>query len=593
MGHSLRSTNMTIDGRLSIYGGQGDKKILVSDARGQATWASASLFVDSKPESHYIGELFGGGVVVDVWKEGEIEKCLVAGPECISTVTNVGPNFYSEFGVSFNYGFSWSSAWSNYNQHGAPQIDIGAKSPYFGASNSALISASYSNSAARRCEDYVNPNLGLGVYEDWFLPSIGELKCLFDNAAIFNRVLSSWAASNSWLTRDRTRFTEQEIIYNGPFGPESSSIITYDGYDASNINLLEFGSATRYTRQTTYINNSGALTGTTSVFEYSNDSYFPDPGQPNVSGGGYWSSTDLPGEFPLSISTRNLGATWLAYRPSAPNLPTSPRYTVRPFRIADDTQKFIPFDADWAIITYTFEGNDLDTKTRMVFPTAGVTPFTQSASNTFTSGSNAYSSNWIGFASKRPWYTGTYSYKNFIIGPPDYDVTTYSYDYTPGITSSIPAPAGRYNPPGIGNNVAGTFSILLHSHDNTDTGKESVVVNLNAFKLHFPGQSTIEVECRAWWYSGGNIGKNCNIDIVLYKGGTISRQVPGDTGDQGYFRFINTGHSASYSVSSYPVFVPGEDSSPPTPAGSAGWQIATKFGTFRYNVVGKYGSVTI
>ena len=115
---------------------------------------------------------------------------------------------------------------------------------------------------------------------------------------------------------------------------------------------------------------------------------------------------------------------------------------------------------------------------------------------------------------------------------------------------------------------------------------------MDAFKLHFPGQSTIEVECRAWWYVS-NPGKNCNIDIVLYKGGTISREVPGNTGNQGYYRFINTGHSASYSVSSYPVFVPGTDSNPPTQTGSPAWQIATKFGPFKYNVVGKYGSVTI
>ena len=573
MGHSLRSTNMTIDGRLSIYGSEGERKILVSDARGQASWATASQFVDSKPEIHYIGELFGGGVVVDVWKENGIEKCLVAAPENISTV------FYSTIeGADFKYGFSWSSVWNNYNPHGgAAVVDIGAKSPYFGASNSARLSASYSHSAARRCEDYVNPNLGIGVYDDWFLPSIGELKCLFDNSAIFNRVLSSWASSNSWIVRD-IGFTTLQAQVAGP------TLIQQNGYSASNINLLEFGSRTRNTQRTTSKNTSGTITNVSELDVYSDDYIYPSLMT------GYWSSTEHPGEEVVMYMPTNISESLASpFRVAGGHTQISPTLTVRPFRIADDTQKFIPFDADWAIITYAFEGTDLDTKTRMVFPTAGVTPFTQSTFGTFTSGSNAYSSNWIGYASQRPWYTGTYSYKNSLY---DAGASVYSYDYTPGITSSIPAPAGRYNPPGLGNNVAGTFSILLHSHDNTGTGKESVVVNLNAFKLHFPGQSTIEVECRAWWYVS-NPGKNCNIDIVLYKGGTISREVPGNTGNQGYYRFINTGHSASYSVSSYPVFVPGTDSNPPTQTGSPAWQIATKFGTFKYNVVGKYGSVTI
>jgi hypothetical protein len=557
MGHSLRGTNLTISGSFSIYdGNEAANYILISGTSGQANWAKPSSYVSSNPDKHYIGELFGGGVVVAVWKESGIEKCLIAGPENLSTTGTSAYDFtYFKYGLSFSGVALTEPALNTYGS--------------FGASNSVVIAANTPGSAAKMCLDYVNPNLGTGIWNDWFLPSISELRHLINNSAIFNKVMERYAADNFKPIEDEIK------IY--VFGGDGRAIWAVNPTD---INLVKFGTFTKY--RETIVTNTGSFVS--SALANSNDL------------NNYLSSTCIGVQNPISISMASEADSGFMNA-----IPTS--YSrlarVRPFRIADDTQKSIVFDADYAIITYTFTGgNDLDTRTRMISPSqsAGVTPFEQSSSSTYTSGSNNFSSNWIGYASRRPWYTGPQYLGGSVMAG---TLISQSYDYTPGLTTSVPAPAGYYNAPGIntGNNQAGTYSILWHSGDNTGSGKESVVVNLNAFKHHFPGQSEIEIDCRAWFYSSNNTTRECTLDIVLYKGGTISRKSYSYTDLSGnlnpdYFIWQNTGYSASYSVTSYPVSVPGW-LTPGSGAvsGSAGWQYATIFGKFKYNVVGKFGFI--
>lgn len=186
MGHSLNNKRLNINQNLVID----DKTfnpgyILVSDEKGNASWQSPSKYIDSQePLDHYIGELWGGGIVVAVWREVKdqvYEKVLIA------SVKDYG----EQQPPSNNSKFSW--IWS-------PALPAtGASYRSFGASNSRIInSAVGSNAEANRvCLNYVNEDLGgLGVYYDWYLPSAFELNCLANNSGLVNRVIESYAASN-------------------------------------------------------------------------------------------------------------------------------------------------------------------------------------------------------------------------------------------------------------------------------------------------------------------------------------------------------------------------------------------------------------
>lgn len=541
MGHSLRNTNITIDGSLRIYGDEGEKKILLSNAAGLVRWSYATSSIDTRPEGHYIGELFGGGIVVDVWNYNGIEKCLIAAPENISMLQ------LSANSATFSYGFSWSSAWAGYYPHGSYDneygpIDIGAMSPYFGTINSANISDIYSSSAARRCQNYVNPNLGLGIWEDWFLPSIGELKCLFDNSAIFNKVLSDWSSDNSFLTKDNVRYTT--TINSG------STTTSLTGYSASAINLLEFGTPTRYSKITTTINNTVVPVTTTITESIVKSNDYPV----------YWSSTEWIGVGVLGISTTaDYGIGPIVVDP----FETSPLCSVRPFRIADDKDKSIVFDAEWVILTYEFSGElDLDTRTTLISP--------------------YYDQSELGFGKIS---TGGWR-------PPDITSSLVEDYYT---TSSI------------------NF-IVAHAGDNTGSGLETILININAFKYYFPEESELEIDARAHWYvnnfsnptwtdTTSTLGitqrerlERTNptvLSVQMFKGGTASRN------PQNFFQWIVSGYSASYSVDSYGKII---DDIYPRPNASLydtidgvhtsntiEYPSGKRVARLKYNVIGKYG----
>jgi hypothetical protein len=111
--------------------------------------------------THYIGELFGGGIVVSVWKDAQgVEHGLIA------SLTDLG-----------------TSVWSNVD---AVAIGSASQSTIDGQANVlAIISQSgHTNSAAKICNDYVS-----GGFSDWYLPAKWELKRCFDSTLEINRVL--------------------------------------------------------------------------------------------------------------------------------------------------------------------------------------------------------------------------------------------------------------------------------------------------------------------------------------------------------------------------------------------------------------------
>jgi hypothetical protein len=562
MGHSIKNTSIWIDGNFRLNNGSQFKDYaLMSGTSGQATWTSftASSFLNRR-QSRYVGELYEGGIIVAIWRDGLGERCLIAGLKVLDYQRVISGRTY------INYGLSWSSAWNT-----TPQPKM--RYNHFGLSNSVAIAASYSNSAAQKCLDYVNEDLGIGIYDDWYLPAGTELLALSNNSAIFNNVAYDFSIRNSLRIKG--------VVNENAFISGSTTYTTTSTLPAQ-IDLFTSGPA-RYRKSISNFQWNGSAF-VTAFPAFSTLELFSDDlaGYHTSTDGskyvGTWSSPLFIGvgatasDNSLPMPSYKLGQIREAYGDS---IPGKVLLKVRPFRIADTLSKqVIKFDADWAIITYEFTGVDLDTRTRMIFPTQGVTPFEQFTHDTWSTTGDAYSSNWIGYTSDRPWSTGG------------------SYDYTPGISNTVPAPAGRYNAPGLisGNNVTGDKTILWSSGDNQSSGKESIAVNLNAFKFHHPGQSTIKIDCRAWWFVS-NPTKPCSISVKLYKGGTLQRK-SNDSLTQDYFVWEINGFSASYSVASYPVSVKGNDD-PTYSSGSLGWNTATRLGVLEYNVVTKIGALGI
>ncbi|MBU1014759.1 MAG: DUF1566 domain-containing protein [Bacteroidetes bacterium] len=112
--------------------------------------------------THYIGELYGGGIVVSVWKVSGVEHGLIASLTDLSTLV----------------------VWSNVSS----LIGTSAQSPINGQANTnAIIAQSgHTTSAAKLCDSYTN-----GGYSDWYLPAVWELNQCYNAAFIVNTVLGA------------------------------------------------------------------------------------------------------------------------------------------------------------------------------------------------------------------------------------------------------------------------------------------------------------------------------------------------------------------------------------------------------------------
>ena len=116
--------------------------------------------------NHYIGELYGGGVVFWIDKTGQ------HGLIC------------SMVDLSIN------QAWSNVT---ATLIGTTAQSEWNGLTNSNTIvgQAGHTSSAAKLCLDYTNADYGTGLYSDWYLPARTELNHLWNNIYKVQKALDS------------------------------------------------------------------------------------------------------------------------------------------------------------------------------------------------------------------------------------------------------------------------------------------------------------------------------------------------------------------------------------------------------------------
>ena len=186
MGHSLRPDNLTITPDFVISDGTHNSGyVLVSATGGVASWKDPSDLPGFKT-NHYIGELWGGGVVAGVWKENDIERCLI-----------VALSNYSYYGYDYGYEsfiYFITHIWSNISATSS------ATSSYDGLSNSNYIIAQSpldTSNAAYLCLNYTNPDYGTGTFSNWYLPSLSEMQQVSNNSFKINFSIESYANFNS------------------------------------------------------------------------------------------------------------------------------------------------------------------------------------------------------------------------------------------------------------------------------------------------------------------------------------------------------------------------------------------------------------
>ena len=134
--------------------------------------------------THYIGELYGGGIVVAVWKESGVEKGLIA------SLTNMKTSSNNEL-----------IGWSGTVNTVVPLP--GATSLVDGMSNTNAIVAqnATANMAATICKSFNG-----GGFNDWYLPSIWELDECYKVAFVVNSILgplNGFKYNTYWSSTER------------------------------------------------------------------------------------------------------------------------------------------------------------------------------------------------------------------------------------------------------------------------------------------------------------------------------------------------------------------------------------------------------
>lgn len=236
MGHSLRPDNLTITPDFVISDGTHNSGyVLVSSATGGvASWKDPSKIPGFKT-NHYVGELWGGGVVASVWKENiqnvDIEKCLIV------SLSDYAYQIYDyDFGGYMRYN---NHQWSNISVTGS------ATSSYDGLLNSNYIVAqpgSLSTSAGY-CLSFTNPDFSTGTFSGWYLPSVTEMQQLVNNSFKINFSIKKYADDNSkaigsnYYGSDSNLYVDFLSIYNGGSYWTSTEVMNSGGLKAYSIYL--------------------------------------------------------------------------------------------------------------------------------------------------------------------------------------------------------------------------------------------------------------------------------------------------------------------------------------------------------------------
>jgi hypothetical protein len=79
------------------------------------------------------------------------------------------------------------------NRNAPPRSEL-----YYHTNSNANILIDPNATAISKCLNYTNEDLGLGVYNDWYLPASNEVLTMLNSASILNRVLYQFAVDNSY-----------------------------------------------------------------------------------------------------------------------------------------------------------------------------------------------------------------------------------------------------------------------------------------------------------------------------------------------------------------------------------------------------------
>ena len=136
--------------------------------------------------AHYIGELFGGGIVF--WIDSTGQHGIIVSLADISE----------------------SSTWSYISN---VRIGLTAQSTWNGQANSNAIMGLSGNltSAAQLCDQYSNANYGTGIYTDWYLPAIDQLSLAYQARYILNKNIEG--VSGADIISDTYYWSSTELDY--------------------------------------------------------------------------------------------------------------------------------------------------------------------------------------------------------------------------------------------------------------------------------------------------------------------------------------------------------------------------------------------
>ena len=160
--------------------------------------------------THYVGELFGGGIVVSVWKAAGVEHGLIASLNDLSA------------------GMQWTTPAFH-------QIEIGPTAQSFRdgfANTNAIVAQAGAGTdyGAGLCKAY-----NASGFTDWYLPAINELKQCYNSLQIVNEVLgetngfkySTYLSSSEQISGFMTGMNN---AYGQDFESGSTDTL-YKGYD--------------------------------------------------------------------------------------------------------------------------------------------------------------------------------------------------------------------------------------------------------------------------------------------------------------------------------------------------------------------------
>ena len=167
----IAGTNVTI----TPAGGTGDVTIDASGGAGSFT--------------HYIGELYGGGIIFALWKNAGVEHGLILSLSSLSSALPWTLPAYDSVLVPAS----------------------GADSRYNGAANTVAIvaQAGLANTyAAGLCDIYSG-----GGFTDWYLPATWELNLCFTNAAILSKVISPIYPGSYWTSSQYSMTSANSISF--------------------------------------------------------------------------------------------------------------------------------------------------------------------------------------------------------------------------------------------------------------------------------------------------------------------------------------------------------------------------------------------